>query len=701
MESASSPLRYRKNGRLQACDPCRRRKVACDHARPVCSNCKRRRRTEPCEFTMSTPAQMRPGAPRAVSERTSRSASVTCSEMGAEHSERQYQPATASTLVEQQSEISPVVTETETQGQCAPGCEAVAPESVSGHLGFMSWSDVYQEVGNGLSGHDVNAEKEVRSTSTTGREARSTIVLSEDARTLETCLFILRLVPDERQGRALFDSHFNPHNAFIHPVAVRALDSLYGTFGDYLSNTTRDDAQLSEFARRLCYNSSRPFAEHEPDPDLWMAQFTKENLRWETLGLLFIYWEKKLRTEQLPRTEVGRMGQANEVGNTLLLYLYFRRMIIESVVDGDTSRSTWMTKGETVSLLTFLGLHVEQNKGPYKPTLASELRRRLLVKIFVLDKVGSAITGRPPALSRRYILTPMPLDIRDDCLLCDDETINKAVRSLDKSGWNPDGALNSVTFWRARYKLMLIRDEIFEVALGPEAAISVEVLLALKAKEFAAAPEMPAIMRFQESDIRNPSLTGQMFHVRLLMQLEHLQNLFFIERLLHRQDCSNKRDLLSVSYEMTATTLLFWTDMHSLGVLCEDFKWLVMAYAAPGGGILCLELLKPTLTLANSGVPVTDSNGKVITRSGIVQVLSLLVGFLKWVSPSEAPGSICASTMAIVQQVLDEALNGAPNSHPSGDAMEWDFAAQLEFNFDLLDTYEWMRPEFSWNDLQV
>lgn len=126
-----------------------------------------------------------------------------------------------------------------------------------------------------------------------------------------------------------------------------------------------------------------------------------------------------------------------------------------------------------------------------------------------------------------------------------------------------------------------------------------------------------------------------------------------------------------------------------------------MAYAAPGGGILCLELLKPTPTLGNSSIPVTDSTGKVITRSGIVQVLSLLVGFLKWVSPSEAPGSTCASTMTIVKQVLDEALNGAPNRNLSGDAMEWDFSAQLDFNFDLLDTYEWMRPEFSWSDLQA
>ncbi|GKT43044.1 thiamine repressible genes regulatory protein thi1 [Colletotrichum spaethianum] len=351
-----------------------------------------------------------------------------------------------------------------------------------------------------------------------------------------------------------------------------------------------------------------------------------------------------------------------------------------------------MSNGETVSLLTFLGLHVEQTKKPYKPTLASELRRRLLLKVFCIDKVVAAITGRPPALSRRYVLTPLPLDISDEVLAGDEKTTAKATSSLDAQGWNPDGALYSVTMWRARYRFMQIRDEIFEVALGAESSISGDAVRALKVKELKAAAELPIIMQFDESDIRNPKISGQILYIRLLMLLEHLQNLFFIERLL------NRRELLAVSYELTSATLLFWTNMDGLG-FHEDFQWLVMAYAAPGGGILCLELLQPAVTTNNTGVAVTDSKGNPITRSSIVQVLSLLVGFLKWVGPQEVNGNICLGCRNIVQRVLDEALNMGPRSNPAVDGTEWDFPAQLDFNFDLLDTFEWMRPEFSWSEM--
>ncbi|KZL86098.1 fungal specific transcription factor [Colletotrichum incanum] len=710
MEPASSPLRYRKNGRLQACDPCRRRKVACDHARPVCSNCKRRRRAEPCEYTICTPSRMRP---RAASAQMSRSVSVTASEVATE----QYEHATASTLVNQSQERSPFGQEKETLDLRVPVHEIRGQDTLSGHLGFTSWSDVYKEVGNGLSGHDLHAQRDAETNGQGSRIRKDTTNFAEDAKTLETCLSILREVPREHEGRALFDPYSDPHNAFIHPVMERALDSLYGTFDHYLG-AVRDDSQLSEFARVLCCNSARPFSEHETNSEMWMAQFMGNNLRWETLGILFVYWELKARNTQFARTGVGRMGygqkskfrncildcmslarQATKVGNSLLLYLSFRKSIIESIIDGETTLSTWLSNGETVSLLTFLGLHVEQNKQPYKPTLASELRRRLLLKIFCLDKVGAAITGRPPALSRRYVLTPLPLDIRDEVLMADDETIAKAVRSLDAHGRNPDGALYSVTMWRARYSFMQIRDEIFEIALGSESVISDEAVRALKVKELKAAAEVPTIMQFDESDIRDSKISGQVLHVKLLMLLEHLQNLFFIERLLNRLDCSNRRELLAVSYEMTSTTLLFWTNMDGLGMLCEDFKWLVMSYAAPGGGILCLELLQPAVTINGTGVAATDSKGNAITRSSIVQVLSLLVGFLKWVSPQEVNGGICVGCRSIVQRVLDEALNMGPRGNPTVDGTDWDFSAQLDFNFDLLDTFEWMRPEFPWSDV--
>ncbi|KAK6215794.1 fungal specific transcription factor [Colletotrichum tabaci] len=730
MTPASSPLRYRKNGRLQACDPCRRRKVVCDHASPICSNCKRRRRAEPCEYTVSTPARMRSArAASSAQTMTSPSASVTGSETVAE---QQHDHATASTLVEQHDRhprTSPLARGKESLTPGGPAREMGVRDTLSGHLGFTSWSDVYREVGNGLSGHDLQHPEGGSPTDQANDQSLESrkdadAASAEDAKHLEMCLSVLRQVPQEHEGRALFDPYADPRNAFIHPISQRAQDSLYATFGRHLG-PERDDARLSELARVLCRNSARPFSEHEPDPEVWMAQFMGPNLRWEMLGILFVSWEIKARTRGLARTEVGRMGygqknefrkcildclalarRATEVGNTLLLYLYIRRTVIESIVNGDTNLSTWMSSGEMVSLLTFLGLHAEQTKQPYRPTLASELRRRLLLKAFSLDKGISTITGRPPALSHRYVLTPLPLDIADDVLMVRDGggAVAAAAAALDAGGWSPDGRLYPVTMWRARYRFMRIRDEIFEVALGSEAAISADAVRALKIKELVAAAELPAVLRFSESDVQDPEVSSRVLDMRLFMLLEHLQNLFFIERLLSRFDRAGRGELLAVSYNMTSATLLYWTNMDGLGA-CEDFKWIVMAYAAPGGGILCQELLQPTVT-GGSHAAVTDRNGNPITRSGIVQVLSLLLGFLKWVSPREASGGICAGCRDIVQRVLDEALNG--NVGPGGGAgggehavggVGWDSEVQLDFNFDLLDTFEWMRPEFSWSDV--
>src|SRR5687768_1999860 len=47
----SPPLLRRLNGRPQACDPCRSRKVSCDHAQPVCRRCEKR--GERCVYTIS------------------------------------------------------------------------------------------------------------------------------------------------------------------------------------------------------------------------------------------------------------------------------------------------------------------------------------------------------------------------------------------------------------------------------------------------------------------------------------------------------------------------------------------------------------------------------------------------------------------------------------------------------------------------
>lgn len=111
-----------------------------------------------------------------------------------------------------------------------------------------------------------------------------------------------------------------------------------------------------------------------------------------------------------------------------------------------------------------------------------------------------------------------------------------------------------------------------------------------------------------------------------------------------------------------------------------------MSYAAPGGGILCLELLRPTFQGQHPRNPK-------LTRSNIVQQLSLLVGFLDWVRPSAPNGDLCARSKAIIQRVLDHTLNTTTAGGGPAEELDWGFFDQPDFNFGLLDTFDWLPSE--------
>lgn len=110
-----------------------------------------------------------------------------------------------------------------------------------------------------------------------------------------------------------------------------------------------------------------------------------------------------------------------------------------------------------------------------------------------------------------------------------------------------------------------------------------------------------------------------------------------------------------------------------------------MAYGAPAGGILCQELLFPTF----SG---THPKHSELTRSSMVQQLSLLVGFLDWI-PETAPNcQQCVDAKTTIQRILDHHLN-APSGQNLPENIDWGLMAQPNFTFDLLNTFEWMPPE--------
>ncbi|RYP10008.1 hypothetical protein DL764_000937 [Monosporascus ibericus] len=526
-----------------------------------------------------------------------------------------------------------------------------------GYLGFTSFSRVYEETQNSLSLLEVlqgtPSPSCVRSPNLQG-DGNGGLAFN---RVREKCLAVLKSMPDAAQNKPLLRFYLSPMESWIYGVARHVLDSLYEEFGRYF-RPRRDTAELEKVAHRLCVNTAQPFSDEENNPTRWIGQLCGKNLRWESLGILFAFWDlsrrPRISSQALMKDRLGRKGwdpvtqeclhlcldlcKEFSNGNSVMLYLTWRRTVNESMFTGD----------------------------------------------------AISFTGRPPLLCRRYTSTPLPLDIRDEDLFSDEATLAKTVDYVDDKGWNTRGEVYPSTFIRARALIASIREEIFEVALGHNHRTPpVETLLEIKAREVKTLSEFPSCLIYRPGDLADPSLDVVVLHHRLIIELENLQNMFFIERLFIRHGREDTGNLLAVSFDMVSLTLPFWTHLDRLAGIRADLEWLVIGYAAPAGGILSMELLKPTL-------PNGQHSDPRISRSSIIQKLSLLVGFLDWVNSSTPNGDLCSECKSVIQRVLDQTLNNTSSTNGFADGMEsagWDLPAQLDFNFDLLDTFDWLRPD--------
>ena len=369
-----------------------------------------------------------------------------------------------------------------------------------GYLGFTSFSAVYRETQNSLSlvqgqftGSPTSLQLAGSGDAIAAEAGSKAVVLSP--RSLENCLIVLHRIPSEDVALSLFRKHINPNDGWIRLAAERLIESLLSVFGRQLRSRKARD--LEELARVFSENTAKAWSEEEPDPNLWLSSFSGLNMRWECLGILFTYWALASLADQPHRPDLQKPGMNTEsmtqiyqeaaelcielcrhsAPNSLLQYLAYKVAIIESMISGDASPGFWRLHGQHVALATYLGMHTIQQDTSYFPTVASEARRRLISQVFVIDKVAASFSGRPPLLSRKYMLTPPPLDLGDEVLFSSPEVIAKAVEALDERGWNQEGKFYSTTIVRARRMLASVLDEIMEVSLGDPVYTSTEGLL--------------------------------------------------------------------------------------------------------------------------------------------------------------------------------------------------------------------------------
>lgn len=98
----------------------------------------------------------------------------------------------------------------------------------------------------------------------------------------------------------------------------------------------------------------------------------------------------------------------------------------------------WRRIGELATQVYALGIH-QDRKCAQAPTWLAETRRRLFFAAYNQDKSISTFLGRPVRISKRYADARMPLDLSDEEVTGDEETLKAAIQALRADGWSTKG----------------------------------------------------------------------------------------------------------------------------------------------------------------------------------------------------------------------------------------------------------------------
>jgi hypothetical protein len=145
-----------------------------------------------------------------------------------------------------------------------------------------------------------------------------------------------------------------------------------------------------------------------------------------------------------------------------LLALTFPRQKFWLTVVGERIYNVF---GEIASNIYAMGLHRNHNSANV-PFFLSETRKRVLASIHKSDKNGATFRGRPPRLPCQYCDSALPLDLADDQLFLDEESLQVALGALDDEGWNSQGQFYPATLIRMRYIVTTLGEKMLGLSLG-------------------------------------------------------------------------------------------------------------------------------------------------------------------------------------------------------------------------------------------
>lgn len=84
-------------------------------------------------------------------------------------------------------------------------------------------------------------------------------------------------------------------------------------------------------------------------------------------------------------------------------------------------------------------------------------------------------------------------------------------------------------------------------------------------------------------------------------------------------------------------------------------------YGIPSAGVICVELLKGAKSPPNNQSQNSQSQFATFSRSDAIQKLTLFIGFLEWIRPTDGNYKLAGRLKKVVRKVLDHVLDPQPD----------------------------------------
>jgi hypothetical protein len=500
---------HRRNGKLQSCEPCRKRKLSCDHKLPSCGRCVKRGTTRDCHYHPAPMTRSRRASPQ-VTPATKAYTSTASRDLPI--AARTYEPSPSPTP--------------------GMGFEAVsqndAEKEVITPLGFLGESSASAVVAELI---DSMGEVQTEVVCAHGGDSITEAMVQKGA----AVLYHLQGLEARLQE---FHAWMRAGDGYL--LFSKAYEVFISELWHYLRTTLQEVPQaqrLQHLSRLVWRNTNKPmhvFASTTVED--WAHQATGPNLRWETVGLLFsavgLRVSGAVFTENYTASEDARPNGRMDMVKTMLrlvdecidlskkcgscsdlfVCLVYECSPLVEWVRGDVSAEAWVRFGEVCNIAVELGLHKEKHVDARTPFFLCELRIRLFGSIYVHDKYVSTYLGRPPRISYRHCVIQLPTDLSDDEVCSSQAELVSSLAKLN-GGFASSGRLGRATLRRAAIAHFIIREEILEIVLGnPQDDIDNRIHQ-IRDKITRGTEEMPPFIRVDPEELLDNVRSGQCYEI--------------------------------------------------------------------------------------------------------------------------------------------------------------------------------------------